>query len=175
MFSISMTSPSSDCSPAVDDCLSNLCKSQQAFHSGACGGEDYVNTLHFAAGDREHGVILLVALQQQWLYFLWRLRAWSDSIRLHSVLHALNTITEARAWSKAYGSEEWRVIIKWLSVPFKNTCLDIRELFYESTFFGVPQFNSITKDQTSATIENPVLFLFVLSRWGVPNERLRGL
>lgn len=146
IFSISMTSPSSDCSPAVDDCLSNLCKSQQAFHSGACGGEDYVYTLHFVAGNRERGVILLVALQQQWLYFLLRLRAWSDSIRLHSVLHALNTITEARAWSKVCVSEEWRVIINWLSVPFENARLDIRLPFYESKFFGVPQFNSITKD-----------------------------
>lgn len=131
--------------------------------------------VHFAAGDQEHGVILLVALQQQWLYFLWRLRAWSDSIWLHSVLHALNTITEARAWSKVYVSEEWRVIINWLSIPFKNARLDIWVLFYENTFFGVSQFTSITKDQTPAAIENPVLFLFVLSRWGVPNERLKGL
>lgn len=161
IFSISMTSPSSDCSPAVDDCLSNLCKSQQVFHSGACGGEDYVNMLHFAAGDQEHGVILLVALQQQWLYFLWRLRAWSDPIRLHSVPHALNAITEARAWSKVYVSEEWRAIINWLSIPFENTRLDIRVLFYDSKFFGVPRFNSITKDQTSDAIENPVLLFFV--------------
>lgn len=146
IFSISMTFPSSDCSSAVDDCLSNLCKSQQAFHSGACGGEDYVNTLHFAAGDRQYGVILLVALQQQWLYFLCRLRAWSVSIWLHSVLHALNTITEARAWSKVYVSEEWIVIINWLSVPFENARLDIRVPFYESKGFGVPQFNRITKD-----------------------------
>lgn len=89
--------------------------------------------VRFAAVDQEHGVILLVALQQQWLYFLWRLRAWNDSIWLHSVLHALNTITEARAWSKVYVSEEWRVIINWLSIPFKNACLDITVLFYESS------------------------------------------
>lgn len=170
-----MTSPSSDCSPAVDDCLSNLCKSQQASHSGACGGEDYVNTLHFAAGDREHGVILLVALPQQWLYFFWRLRAWSDSIWLHSVLHALNTITEAGAWSKVYVSEEWRVIINWLSAPFKNARLDIRVLFYERPFFWNPTIHQHHRRPDPCCYWKSCSFLFVLSRWGVPNERLRGL
>lgn len=49
MLSVSVPPPSSDCLAAVDDCLSNVCKSQQAIYS-VCGGEDTVGTLHFVLG-----------------------------------------------------------------------------------------------------------------------------
>ncbi|XP_075874525.1 GDNF family receptor alpha-like [Nelusetta ayraudi] len=40
MLSVGAPSPSPDCLAAVDDCLSNLCKSQQAIYSAVCGDED---------------------------------------------------------------------------------------------------------------------------------------
>lgn len=50
MLSVGAPSPSPDCLAAVDDCLSNLCKSQQAIYSAVCGGEDNVHTLYLVLG-----------------------------------------------------------------------------------------------------------------------------
>lgn len=50
MLSVGVPSPSSDCLAAVDDCLSNLCKSQQAIYSAVCGGEDNVRALYLVQG-----------------------------------------------------------------------------------------------------------------------------
>lgn len=49
MLSVGVPSPSSDCLD-VDDCLSNLCKSQQAIYSSVCGGEDNVRALYLVQG-----------------------------------------------------------------------------------------------------------------------------
>ncbi|KAM9345468.1 GDNF family receptor alpha-like [Symphorus nematophorus] len=39
IFSISISSPPSDCFSSVDTCLSDLCKSEQAFYNGICGDD----------------------------------------------------------------------------------------------------------------------------------------
>lgn len=50
MLSVGVPPPSSDCLADVDDCLSNVCKSQQAIYTAVCGGIDNVRTLHSELG-----------------------------------------------------------------------------------------------------------------------------
>lgn len=106
MLSVGAPSPSPDCLAAVEDCVSNLCKSQQAIYSAVCGGEDNVHTLYLVLGTGD-------AAQSYW----WNYKS-NDCIFFGGsghkaiqfdytwVLHASNAITEARAWSKAYVSDK---------------------------------------------------------------------
>lgn len=51
-----ISSTPSDCLAAVNTCMSDLCKSQQAFYGGNCEGKN--DTIHnFNYGASEHGVI----------------------------------------------------------------------------------------------------------------------
>ncbi len=60
IFSIGTSSPTSDCLASVGTCMSDLCRSEQAFYNGVCGGKYDTSLIHhFCCRALEDGAIFM--------------------------------------------------------------------------------------------------------------------